>query len=505
MKATRAGFTGPPSGLRIRQANAAPVRPAAAFVLYWMIAARRPCFNFALDRAIAWGAILQRPVIVLEPLRCDYPWASDRLHRFVIDGMAENAKAFNDSPIAYYAYVEPAPGDGRGLLAAFADDAAIVITDDFPCFFLPKAIAAAARQLGVRLEAVDSNGVVPMASATRPFSAAVHYRRHMQRELRSALTEVPQANPLGMTALPSLRQPPAGVVARWPQASGELLAGSPAALRELPIDHTVPPVRMRGGWRRARQRLSAFVSTDLSLYHERHNHPDDRGTSRLSPYLHFGHIGAHEIFAAVMRRERWNLGKLAAKASGVREGWWGVGPGAEAFLDQLLVWRELAFNGCATRPLDYDKYESLPPWALKTLAEHTPDPRPHRYSREQFERAETHDPVWNAAQRGMVRDGWFHNYMRMLWGKKILEWSATPDDAFATMVALMNKWSLDGRDPNSYSGYMWTLGKYDRPWPEREVYGTVRSMSSANTARKVRLKAYIASPALDFDPTISDE
>src|SRR6185437_4715768 len=160
----------------------------------------------------------------------------------------------------------------------------------------------------------------------------------------------------------------------------------------------------------------------LDRYHERHNEVDARATSGLSPYLHFGHVSAHEIFADVVRHERWTPTIAARPATGAREGWWGMRPGAEAFLDQLIVWRELAYNG-ATRLPDYDRFSSLPEWARQTLQAHARDPRPHRYTRAQLEQAQTHDPVWNTAQRQLVTDGWFHNYLRMLWGKKILEWS----------------------------------------------------------------------------------
>jgi deoxyribodipyrimidine photo-lyase len=193
-----------------------------------------------------------------------------------------------------------------------------------------------------------------------------------------------------------------------------------------------------------------------------------------------------------MRHEKWSAVKLARNATGAREGWWGVGAGAEAYLDQLIVWRELAYNTSAKRPADYDSFESLPQWALETLADHASDPRPVTYSVAALEGAATHDVLWNAAQRQMQRDGWFHNYLRMLWGKKILEWSVTPSTALSTMVALMNRWSLDGRNPNSYAGYLWTLGRYDRPWPERPIYGKVRSMSSDRTMKKVRIKRYLA-------------
>jgi deoxyribodipyrimidine photo-lyase len=191
-----------------------------------------------------------------------------------------------------------------------------------------------------------------------------------------------------------------------------------------------------------------------------------------------------------MRHERWSLRSLAPRATGAREGWWGVAKGPEAFLDQLVVWRELAYNTCVKRPGNYDRYSSLPLWARDTLKAHVTDPRPHRYTKSVFERAATEDPLWNAAQRQLLEEGWMHNYMRMLWGKKILEWSRTPQEALRIMMAIMDRWSLDGRDPNSYAGYFWVLGRYDRPWPERPVYGKVRSMSSERTAEKVRVERY---------------
>jgi deoxyribodipyrimidine photo-lyase len=199
-----------------------------------------------------------------------------------------------------------------------------------------------------------------------------------------------------------------------------------------------------------------------------------------------------------MTRERWTRRRLAAPAGGKRGGWWGVAAGADAFLDQLVTWREIGFNAAAH--LDgYDRYETLPEWARATLAAHARDRRPHRYDRDGFERAATHDPLWNAAQTELRRTGRLHNYLRMLWGKKVLEWSPTPQDALDVLIHLNNKYALDGRDPNSYSGLFWCFGRYDRPWgPEREIVGTVRYMSSENTARKLRLKNYLAR----FGPTL---
>lgn len=293
----------------------------------------------------------------------------------------------------------------------------MIVTDEYPCFFLPHAVARAADSVEVRLEAIDSNGVLPLSSVPRAYPAAVHFRRHMQRVLREHLREVPSAAPR-LVGLPDRAALPAHVLERWPPAAARVLAGDGSVLATLPIDHRVPAVAVRGGAAASKRALAAFVGNRLATYHERHNHPDDEGTSRLSPYLHFGHVSAHEVFDAVMRGERWTIGRLAARPSGIREGWWGVGPGPEAFLDQLVVWRELAFNTCAKRPSDYGRFDSLPEWAQRTLDAHADDPRPHLYDRAAFERAETHDPLWNAAQREMMRDGWMHNYMRMLWGKK---------------------------------------------------------------------------------------
>ncbi len=482
-----------PSSLRVRRVNAAPVRPDGTFVLYWMIAARRAVLNFALDRAVDWAQSLHRPLVVFEGLRSDYPWASDRLHRFVMDGMQDNAAALARTPALYLPYLERAHHESRGLLPSLARQACVVVTDEFPCFFLPRMVERAGQALPIRLEAVDSNGILPMRATDRAYPAAVHFRRHLQKQLRSHLSEFPREEPFRDRAIPPATENliTSALGPNWLPASKAALDGASDALRRLPIDHRVGALSVRGGSRAAEAALTRFVSSRLEFYHDAHNHPDDDGTSRFSPYLHFGHLSVHAVFNAVMRRESWSVGKLGT-ASGAREGWWGVRSGAEAFLDQLLVWRELAFNTCVMRPDDYDRFGSLPKWALATLEAHRGDHRRFVYTRQQFEDADTHDPLWNAAQRQLREEGWCHNYLRMLWGKKILEWSASPEEALDTMRTVMDRWSLDGRDPNSYAGYFWTLGRYDRPWPERPIYGTVRSMSSESARKKIRVAALLA-------------
>jgi deoxyribodipyrimidine photo-lyase len=183
--------------------------------------------------------------------------------------------------------------------------------------------------------------------------------------------------------------------------------------------------------------------------------------------------------------------QLAATPTGGRRGWWGASANAEAFLDELITWRELGYNMCSHRA-DYDRYDSLPAWALATLEEHAHDPRPYLYDLGELEAAETHDPLWNAAQTQLVREGTIQSYLRMLWGKEILEWTRSPRDALARMVELNNKYALDGRDPSSYSGIFWVLGRYDRAWgPERPIFGKVRYMTSESTARKLRVADYV--------------
>jgi deoxyribodipyrimidine photo-lyase len=476
-------------GKRIRAANARPPRADGARVIYWMISSRRHRFNYGLQRAADWARHLGRPLLILEALRSDYPWASDRLHRFIIDGMADNAAAFDGRNVTYVPYVEPEHGAGRGLLETLAADAAVVITDDFPTFFLPAMVAAAAEKLDLRLEAVDGNGLVPMASTETDFATAHSFRRRLQKTILGHLVEVPLEDPLAEELPPPSSIPP-GVLERWPAVPQELLTGDERQLAALPIDH-VPVVPIRGGSSTAARALRTFLEARLDRYNDDRNRPQEHATSGLSPYLHFGHISTHEIFLEIMRREHWTPEDVVPPANGRRAGWWAVRENAEAFLDQLVTWRELGFNVCHHRP-DHDRWESLPDWAASTLSLHARDRREHLYTMEAFRDAATHDPLWNAAQNQLLREGSIHNYLRMLWGKKILEWTSEPREALEVMIELNNRYALDGRDPNSYSGIFWVLGRHDRPWgPERPIFGTVRYMSSANTARKFPVREYI--------------
>jgi len=457
-----------------------------------MVGFRRPRWNFALQHAAAHAAELDKPLVIFEALRVGYPWASDRFHRFILDGMRANATHFATKNVVYYPYVEPAEGSGSGLLAALAKDACVVVSDDYPTFFIPKMQEAAASQINTRFELVDSNGLFPIRATNKVFSRAFDFRRHLQRELPQHLDARPLADsleglpPIAPKTLDTLLS---GARANWEPASNDVLTGK--TLESLPIDHCVGAVDLEGGFEAGERHMERFLSSGIDRYAADRNHPDEGAASGLSPWLHFGHVSAHQIFDELTQNEGWDGGRLATKTTGSREGWWGMSANAEAFIDQLITWRELGFNMSAQRS-DYDRYESLPEWARKTLEAHESDPRPHLYSLEQLESSDTHDPIWNAAQTELRETGRLQNYLRMLWGKKILEWSPTARDALATMIALNDKYALDGRDPNSYSGIFWVLGRYDRAWgPERSIFGKIRYMTSENTKRKLRMTDYL--------------
>lgn len=476
--------------IRIRPLNDAEPNPDGRFVLYWMIAARRRHSNFGLQRAALLARERNLPLVVLEALRVGYPWASDRMHAFVMQGMKDNLQSFDGPSCTYLPYLEREAGAGSGLLEALAAQAHRVVTDDYPTFFLPRMLKAAGRKLKVAIEAVDSNGLLPMRAADKTFARAHDFRRFLQKNLPQWLESAnwPVQDPLANLELPRASGLE-DVLARWPMATAEEL-DDPAVLAALPIDHDVgvSPV-LRGGARAAGRQWGNFESQGLPAYADGRNHPDEEVASGLSPWLHFGHIGVHDVFER-LRPDGW-APEVLGKATGKREGWWQMDAGREAFLDELVTWREVGFN-MAHREQDHESYAALPDWARQTLEEHEDDEREHVYDLETFEAAETHDEVWNAAQRQLKTEGRMHNYLRMLWGKKVLHWTKRPEDATEILIELNNKYALDGRDPNSYSGIFWVFGRYDRAWgPERPIFGKIRYMTSDSTLKKLKMKAYL--------------
>ncbi len=467
--------------LRIHPANKEPSRPDGSHVVYWMIQARRTTWNFGLQRAAELASRWHKPLVVLEAIRLDYPHASDRLHAFLLDGMRDNLTACKDAAVTYHPYLEPRRGAGRGLLAAWTKDACAAVTDYYPTFFLPHMVAAAASRLPVRLEAVDSNGLLPLAAAPRPFTVAHAFRRFLQKELPTHLMQFPMASPIP-DDLPT-RRIPVPITKKWPIWSDD------AKLADLDLDHEVPVSPIAGGAVEAKHRLTNFLGR-VDGYHEDANHPDRKGTSGLSPHLHFGHIATHQVAAAILDQEDWLPGKISDQVTGRRGGWWGVGRGAEAFLDQLVTWRELAYVDAFLRP-EHTTLTGEPNWARESMEVHRNDAR-EVLDLTTLEEARTGDEVWDAGQRQLRREGIIHNYIRMLWGKGIFAWSQSPEQAVERMTYLNDRWALDGRDPNSYAGIHWCLGRFDRAWgPERPLWGKLRYMTTHNARRKLRMENYL--------------
>jgi len=455
-----------------------------------MIAHRRVTWNYSLQAAAEAANKLGKPLIIFEALRIGIKWSSPRFHQFVIQGMRDTAESCASTHAFYFPYVEERAGHGKGLLNTLAKSACQVFTDEFPCFFLPNMVRSAASNLSVRLTQVDSNGILPLRATDRHFTTAFSFRRHLQKTLPRHLTEFPLASPLDTLNKPLDPHLLLPVQSIWPAAEPQrLLQGS---LESLALKSNVPPAPDEGGSCEAQRRLSDFLQLKMHRYHIDRNATENGSASGLSPYLHFGHISAHEIVSRIWQSCSWTPDNIGLKTTGSRTGWWGLPDYAETALDQLITWRELGYVFNFHNPNDYDRFESLPPWAKETMNIHRSDPRPTVYSFEELDNAATHDPLWNAAQQQLRHEGRIHNYLRMLWGKKIYQWSPSPEIALENLIELNNTYALDGRNPNSYSGICWILGRFDRAWgPERPIFGKLRYMTSESTARKLKVKAYM--------------
>jgi deoxyribodipyrimidine photo-lyase len=359
-----------------------------------------------------------------------------------------------------------------------------VVADEFPTYVHPRMVANLAAEAPCLVETVDANGLMPLRATSAAHGRAYDFRRTLQKTLAPHLGHFPRPEPLAAVRLPRLAD---GAL----PAASDIEALLDGGLASLPIDHAVGAVTTTGGWQEARRRLDEFLELRLGRYADDRKDIADAAVSTLSPYLHLGHISAHELVDAVWRRCGWTPDRLTTKPNGSKDGWWGLPPAAEGYLDQIITWRELGYHYGFHRP-DYADFATLPTWALSTLDQHRADRRTHLYTREQFENAQTHDELWNAAQRQLRGEGIIHNYMRMLWGKKVIEWSATPEEAWATLDHLNNRWAIDGCNPNSWTGIAWCFGRFDRPWaPQRPIFGAIRWMSSDNTKRKMDVKGYL--------------
>ena len=431
--------------------------PDGSCVVYWMQRTQRAVDNPALDVAIELGNALGKPVVVFFGL---YPYverANRRHYAFLAQGLPDIASGLQKRRVGFVLRRYP-----QHRLLAFVDDVrpAIVIGDENPLRQAEAWREKVALALNVPLWTVDADVVVPSVLMHKEHYAARTIRPRLRERLGEFLV-APKRETIARLAW----QPPSRLSTLDP--ASDLLEG-------LPIDRAVSPASgVRGGTSEARRVLKRFIRSRLDDYERQRNRPECAGTSQLSPYLHFGQIGPREVGVAIRDS--------------------GAPPAAvAAFLEQLIVRRELAVN-FVTFNRNYDRLAGCEKWARQTLSQHRRDKRPFLYEDTQFESADTHDPLWNAAQMQMVSSGWMHGYMRMYWAKKILEWSATPEEAFEIAVRLNDRYELDGRDPNGYANIAWAIGgKHDRPWPPRPVYGTIRSMTYDSTVRKFDADSYIS-------------
>ncbi len=442
----------------IRRAGAPS--PDGRCVVYWMQRAQRGLDNPALDVAVHAANELKLPIAVLFGLHPKYPNANVRHYTFLVEGLAETKQRVEARGAAFV--FRPFPNHD---LIRFCDEvsAALVVGDENPMREPEGWRQSAAQKLNVPFWTVDADVIVP----TKFFPKEEYGARTLRPKLRKLLPgflnapENPNAN------------------FKWNDAPASQPIDETQLLAQLPLDRTVQAVRaFKGGTSAGLNLLKNFVAAGLRSYDTARNQPHLPGTSRLSAYLHFGQLGPQTIAQAVREADAPQEAK-------------------DVYLEELIVRRELAINYVARNPR-YDQLAGCHEWARKTLAEHIKDPRPHLYAETQLENAETADPLWNAAQKEMILTGRMHGYLRMYWAKKILEWTPTPEVAFDIAVRLNDRYFLDGRDPNGYTGIAWAIGgKHDRPWgPQRPIFGLIRYMAYNGCARKFDVNAYIRSVEL---------
>jgi deoxyribodipyrimidine photo-lyase len=418
-----------------------------------MQAAQRAECNHALEYAIDRANELRLPVVVAFGLTADFPEANLRHYHFMLKGLRETQAALAKRGIRMVVRAE----SPTTCIPKLAKQAALLVVDEGYLSVQRHWRAEVAENVGCPAEEVETNLIVPVEEAAEKenFSAGT-FRPRITKQLPAYLVPLKHRKP----RISSLDL----------KLSGLNLTDIGKVTKTLKVDTAVGPVAgFKGGTSQAKRRLNAFIRHKLDGYDTQRNDPNLDGVSNLSPYLHFGQISPLYV---------------ALKVTGA------AGKGKDGFLEELIVRRELSFNFVYYNH-QYDQYEALPPWALRTLNFHARDKREYTYSQEEFETAKTHDPYWNAAQNEMVRTGKMHGYMRMYWGKKILEWTESPQGGFRIALYLNNKYELDGRDPNGFTGVAWCFGKHDRAWAERPVFGKVRYMNANGLRRKFDADAYV--------------
>ena len=447
---------------RISKLNSVPERPERKYVLYWAQMNRRVDANQGLVYAAELANRHGLPVLYYEGLTCSYEYANDRLHTFMLEGVPETARRLKTAGIGYVFYLRRRKNESNHVFYDLAGDAAAIVTDDYPAFIARHHNGRVPQKVDAAYYVVDSSCIVPMKQIPERQYGAYTIRPKIKRLLSRFLKE-----PDGLRVKRRFEAP---VPAFHTEVTGKNIA---ALVASCEIDHSIAPsVAFRGGRREAEKLLEAFLQNNLRRYALARNQPCEHATSHMSPYLHFGQISALEIAMAV--REYAMQHKLIA----------------EEYLEELIVRRELAFNYAAHVEAP-ESLGNLPDWCQANMNKHARDRRDPCYTPRQLECAQTYDELWNATQKEMLLRGKIHGYYRMYWGKKIIEWSRTYQEALDTMIDIHGRYALDGRDPNTYTNILWCFGLHDRPWPERPIFGKMRYMSLDGMKRKTDTAAYI--------------
>jgi deoxyribodipyrimidine photo-lyase len=423
------------------------------YVLYWMQASQRTEYNHALEYAIVKANELRQPVIVFLGITDHFPEANERHYTFMLEGLREVKQSLEKRGIQMV-ILHDSPE--RGVIQ-MAKKASLVVVDRGYLRIQRDWREGVAKRIDCQLIQIESDVIVPVEEASpKEEYAAATLRPKIHKKLNHFLVPLKQTDPV----IDSLSL----------DFDFFDIEETEKAVSKLRIDRSVQKADFfHGGMKNALKHLEIFLEGKLDRYPELRNDPTLDYLSHMSPYLHFGQISPLFIALEVKKTK---------------------GPGIEAFLEELIVRRELSMNFVFYNE-KYDSFESIPEWAKKTLKTHQKDKKPYVYTLEELEKAATHDPYWNATQKEMVIQGKMHGYMRMYWGKKIFEWSQTPEEAFRNTLYLNNKYELDGRDPNGFTGVAWCFGKHDRPWGERPIFGNVRYMNDKGLKRKFDADEYV--------------
>lgn len=423
------------------------------YVLYWMQASQRTEFNHALEYAIDQSNILNKPLITVFCLVDNYPHANISQYRFMLQGLNEVRESLKKRGIGFTIH----HGTPAKIIPSLGEEASLIVVDRDYQRNQRNWRLDVAQSVECPLIQIEANVIVPIETVS-------------QKEEYSAGTIRPKINKVLEKYLVPLKKRRVKKVYEEIGLDDFQFSDIEEVLKKLRIKNKKSQnIRFKGGTSSARQMLRDFIRNDLVVFETLRNDPATDRLSNMSPFLHFGQISPLEIALEILTSNS---------------------PSSESYLEELIIRRELSMNFVFFNE-NYDNIECLPNWAKETLDLHALDPREYTYELSDLERAKTHDPYWNAAQKEMTIYGKMHGYMRMYWGKKIIEWSDSPEDAYNACITLNDKYELDGRDPNGYTGIAWCFGKHDRAWKEREIFGKVRYMNDNGLRRKFDIEKYV--------------